>query len=190
MAYENGKKHVSHVHMCSIITMWPYKVTCTHTHFPLYQVYIIKFLVKCRLCIFCSLIRFDTSWLWCKMTKCTFNIIIMQSQNLQNVVIKLDSLICRKWTLLIKKKSLEITVVLQNSSVPIVQPSYHSMKQELLLFLVFVFHHHILLFHDWPETTRNSVPECVHLYFNFSLPIQNVQTAGLRVYCSNWMWWE
>jgi len=84
--------------------MWPYKVTCTHTHFPLYQVYIIKFLVKCRLCVFCSLLRFETSWLRCKMTKCTFNIIIMQSQNLQNVVIKLDSLICRKWTLLIKEK--------------------------------------------------------------------------------------
>jgi len=69
------------------------------------------------------------------MPKCAFNIIIMQSQNLQNVVIKLDSLIYRKWTLLIKKKKnkhLEITIVLHNSSVPIITPSYHSMKQELL----------------------------------------------------------
>jgi len=73
------------------------------------------------------------------MPKCTFNIIIIQSQNLQNVVIKLDSLICRKWTLLIKKKCLEIAIVLHNSSVPNITPSYHSMKQELLLFLVFVF---------------------------------------------------
>ena len=83
-------------------------------------------MVKCRLCVVC---RFETSWLWCKMPKCALDITIMQSQNLCAVT-KLYSLIQRKWSLLIKKKSFQITIVLHYISVPIMGISLHHLTTQ------------------------------------------------------------